>query len=349
MSARVDLAKLFSAESDLIVGLTNLEKRIGPIDQSELVIQFDDVNEENFHVRAQMIYKLQRYVASLKEVGPTHSLLNYLPREPKGGRLGSRLQKIYVQNQIDDRRNVFAKSRYLDVSPDSETWRISLRFPFTEETDVGQLEVLVLDAASDAIDALMKKDEFAVIKSQPRLSYTGKNHLFHSAQLTLLQDFYRNFLLAFCIITPVLMVVLRSFWLGVLAMLPNLFPIVVLFGTLGWLDWPIDLAIAMTASVALGIAVDDTTHFLIRFRAFGGSSANIVEPIREAISQCGPAMLHTTAIGSAGLLVYGISEMTVVSNFSISITCMLVLAVIADILVLPAVLMLHVKKANDDM
>ena len=142
------------------------------------------------------------------------------------------------------------------------------------------------------------------------------------------------------------MIVLRSFWLGLLAMLPNLFPIVVLFGVLGWMNWPIDLAIAMTASVALGIAVDDTTHFLIRFREFGGTITNIVAPIRETISQCGPAMLHTTSIGSAGLLIYGISEMTVVSNFSISITCMLVLALIADILILPALLMLHVKKAK---
>jgi len=158
-----------------------------------------------------------------------------------------------------------------------------------------------------------------------------------------LADFYRNFLLAFIIITPVLIVVLRSFWLGLIAMLPNLFPIVVFFGCLGWFNWPVDLAIAMTASVALGIAVDDTTHFLIRFREFGGSAANVLSPIQKAISQCGPAMLHTTAIASAGLLVYGLSEMVVVKNFSIAITGMLVLALVADVLMLPALLLIHTK------
>ena len=85
---------------------------------------------------------------------------------------------------------------------------------------------------------------------------------------------------------------------------------------------------------------------MIRFRAFGGTSKNIVDPVQKAISQCGPAMLHTTAIGTAGLLVYGASEMTVVSNFSFSITGMLVLAIVADILMLPALLMLGVKKSN---
>ena len=349
LSARVEVEKLFDAKSDFITKLANLEKQIGPIDQSELVIEFEDVGAEDFHVRAQLVYQIQRYVSALKEVGPTHSLLNYLPREPKGSRIRSQVKRSIIQSQIDNQRDELSKSRFLNISPESETWRISLRFPFTEETDVGQLQELVLDTAADAINQLFKQDKFAVISSRPiHLAYTGKNHLFHSAQVTLLQDFYRNFLLAFVIITPVLMIVLRSFWLGLLAMLPNLFPIVVLFGSLGWLNWPIDLAIAMTASVALGIAVDDTTHFLIRFRAFGGSTSNILAPVRKAISQCGPAMLETTAIGSAGLLVYGFSEMTVVSNFSISITCMLVLAIIADILILPALLMLHIKKSKPE-
>ena len=348
LSARVDVGKLFSEKSEFIAKMSNLETQIGPLDQSELVIEFKEVPPEDFHVRARLVHKLQRHVASLQEVGATHSLLNYLPREPTGNRIRTRVKRTYIQSRIDERRDELAKSRFLDISSGSETWRISLRFPFTQETDVEQQQELVLDQASDAIDRLMEQDDFAAFTSPIRLSYTGKNHLFHSAQATLLEDFYRNFILAFIIITPVLMIVLRSFWLGVLAMLPNLFPIVVLFGSLGWLNWPVDLAIAMTASVALGIAVDDTTHFLIRFRTFGGSTANIVAPVRKAISQCGPAMMHTTAIGSAGLLVYGISEMTVVSNFSISITCMLILALIADILILPALLMLHVKKANPE-
>ncbi len=348
LSARVDIGKLFDAKSDFITKLTNLEERIGPIDQSELVVEFEEVGAEDFHVRAQMVYKIQRFVASLPEVGATHSLLNYLPRVPTGGKIRSRMRRDIIQSKLDTQRDELASSRFLDISSGDETWRVSLRFPFTEETDVGELQKLVLDKASVAIDKLVSQDEFAAITSRIHLTYTGKNHLFHSAQVTLLQDFYRNFILAFVIITPVLIIVLRSFWLGLLAMLPNLFPIVVLFGSLGWLNWPIDLAIAMTASVALGIAVDDTTHFLIRFREFGGTMANILDPIRKAISQCGPAMLHTTAIGSAGLLVYGISEMTVVSNFSVSITCMLVLALIADILILPALLLLHIKKAKPE-
>ena len=131
-------------------------------------------------------------------------------------------------------------------------------------------------------------------------------------------------------------------------MLPNLFPIVVLFGILGWCNLPVDLAIAMTASVALGIAVDDTTHFLIRFREFGGSLSNIQSPLKKAITQCGPAMFHTTSIGTAGLIVYGFSDMPVVRNFCLAISAMLVLALIADIFWLPALLAIGQRKNRSD-
>jgi len=343
LTARVEVEKLFSPKSTIIASLTRLEERMGPIDQAELVVEFEDVGAEDFHVRSQLIYKLQRDLSSLDEIATINSLQNYLPRQPSIKRVSSFFRKRLFQQKLNEQRDVLAETRYLNVGSDTETWRISVRFPFTKETDVGELQELVISTAGETLEALLQKDEFAAISSPVRLSYTGKNHLFHSAQLTLLEDFYRNFLLAFAIITPVLIVVLRSFWLGLIAMIPNLFPIVVFFGALGWFNWPVDLAIAMTACVALGIAVDDTTHFLIRFREFGGSASNILPPIEKAISQCGAAMLHTTAIGSAGLLVYGISEMVVVKNFSLAITSMLVLALVADIFVLPALLLLRMK------
>lgn len=76
--------------------------------------------------------------------------------------------------------------------------------------------------------------------------------------------------------------------------------------------------------------------------------ANISTPVGRTISQCGPAMLKTTSIGSAGLLVYGFSDMVVVKNFSLAITCMLVLALLADTFLLPALLFLCVKKARPE-
>ena len=343
LTARVEVETLFGPNSEIISSLSRLEARMGPLDQSEFLIEFEDVGQEDFHKRSQLVYRIQRYLSSRDEVATSISLHNYLPREPKIDRLRSVAERRVFRQRLDNERDSLAESRFLNVRSDSETWRISLRFPFSQETDVEEQEKVVTEAASKALNSLLKRDEYSAITAPVNLAYTGKNHLFHSAQVTLLEDFCNNFLLAFAIITPVLILVLRSFWLGLIGMIPNLFPILVLFGGLGWSNLPVDLAIAMTASVAVGTAVDDTTHFLIRFREFGGNAANVLSPVRKAICQCGPAMMHTTAIGSAGLIVYGFSEMVVVKNFSLAITGMLVLALVADVLMLPALLLLHTK------
>jgi predicted RND superfamily exporter protein len=136
-----------------------------------------------------------------------------------------------------------------------------------------------------------------------------------------------------------LIIALRSLIIGLLAMLPNLFPAVVLFGSLGFVSYPVDLAIAMTACIALGVAVDDTTHFLVRFRNQGGSLRRATVPIRQIMGHCGPAMTHTTLIACGGLLVYALGEMQVVARFSITISLLLLLGLIADLVMMPAILL----------
>ena len=351
LHAQVDLGKMFDQNSPIITSLVDLDSRIGPIDQSEFLIEFDDVSAENFHLRAKLVYGIQRSLSALPAVGATHSLHNYLPREPKVSYLRTLFKQVVYEKLLDRERERLSKGRFLNVDSNDETWRISLRFPFTEESDVQQQKEVTIAAVKKYVDNFMKQEgkaaEAPAGLPYPRFIYTGKNYLFYSAQLTLLDDLFRNFLMAFVVITPVLIVVLRSLSLGLIAMLPNLFPIVVLFGMLGWFNWPVDLAIAMTACVALGIAVDDTTHFLMRFREFGGSLSNIELPLKKAITQCGPAMLHTTSIGAAGLIVYGYSDMPVVRNFCLAITAMLILALLADIFWLPAILEFGQRKSRD--
>ena len=70
----------------------------------------------------------------------------------------------------------------------------------------------------------------------------------------------------------------------------------------------------------------------------------MIGPVNRAIAQCGPAMLHTTVIASSGLMVYYFSEMQVVSRFAWAISLLLVIALLADVIMLPAVLFLFAKQ-----
>ena len=85
--------------------------------------------------------------------------------------------------------------------------------------------------------------------------------LVHEIQQQLLRDLFASFLIAFALIAVVMTIVQAGIFAGLLSMVPNVFPALTLFGLLGWCGHPIDVGSIMTASVAMGIAVDDTLHF----------------------------------------------------------------------------------------
>ncbi len=356
LKAQVEVEKLFRSDSEILISMRELEAKLGPTDQTEVLLVFEDVGREKFPQRVEYVRRLQSELLKLPQVTVAHSLINYLPREPKVSNARSFAKRSTYRNALRKFRADIANGHLLCVEPgeihsadiglERETWRVSLRFPFTDEVDFQKLADEV-SHVSERVAKLVGSESDRLEENaltHPAFLYTGKTQLFHHAQANLLQDLFQNFLLAFIIITPMLILVLRSVRLGLIAMLPNVFPSLIVFGGLGWCGFSIDLAIAMTASVALGIAVDDTTHFLIRFRDFGGSLKNTRQPIFDTIGQCGPAMLHTTLIGGSGLIVYYFSDMLVVSRFSWAICVLLVIALLADVVMLPAILFLCGEK-----
>ena len=160
----------------------------------------------------------------------------------------------------------------------------------------------------------------------------------NAAQQELLRGLMRSFLLAFALIALVMVLLLRSFSAGLVAMLPNLFPTMVTFGLMGWLDRPMDVGAMMTASVALGIAVDDTLHFLTWFRRGLMRGDTREEAIVEAYQRCAPAMTQTTLIAGPSMAVFFLSSFQPVSQFGLLIFILLAAALIGDLLMLPALL-----------
>ena len=346
LRARVQVENLFRPGSEIRTSLAQLEQQLGPLDQTELLVQFKSHDPGSFLDRARMVRRIQAQVHRVEGVAATYSLVNFLPSQPRGNNLRSSIERETYRIIMMRKREEFAKSNLLNVdsSEGTETWRISLRFPFSGESDFSRIEDDVLAAGRqviDSVDTVEGNPQF-----YPRFVYTGKTHLFNVSQRTLLHDLFNNFLMAFLIITPMLVMALRSLALGLIAMIPNVFPAAIVFGGIGWLGFPVDLAIAMTACVALGIAVDDTAHFLIRFRDFGGGFRNCMGPIKMAITECGPAMLATTIISCGGLFVYNFSEMQHIVHFAVFIIATLIVALIADVVMLPALLFVTCKDSG---
>lgn len=183
--------------------------------------------------------------------------------------------------------------------------------------------------------------------------YTGVIPIVYKAQRSLLTSLFDSIFLSFIMIACVMMLLLRpwgerltwknilNFRGGFLAMLPNIFPIVMVFGMMGHLaPWGIkvDIGSMMTASVAMGIAVDDTIHFLTWYREALAAGLKRKEAIMESYRRCATAMTQTTLIAGFGLFAFAFSTFTPTQRFGTLMLILLGMALVGDLIFLPALL-----------
>ncbi len=180
--------------------------------------------------------------------------------------------------------------------------------------------------------------------------YTGIVPIVYKAQRALLMSLIESTGLAFLMIASVMMVLLRewnspvrlrnllNFRGGFLAMVPNVFPLVIVFGYMGMRGIKVDIGSMMTASVALGVAVDDTIHFLNWYRVRLASGRTRLEAIKDTYGRVATAMTQTALIGGLGLAAFSLSTFTPTQRFGTLMLCLLVVALIGDLIMLPALL-----------
>jgi uncharacterized protein len=126
---------------------------------------------------------------------------------------------------------------------------------------------------------------------------------------------------------------------GLVAMIPNVFPVLLLFGLLGLNGTPLDIGTVTTASVALGIAVDDTLHYLTFFQRGLQSGRSRRQSVEFAYRHCGAAMIQTSVICGLGLLVFSLADFIPTSRFAWMSSSLIAVALLADLFLLPALLL----------
>ncbi|MDH5675855.1 MAG: efflux RND transporter permease subunit [Myxococcales bacterium] len=154
----------------------------------------------------------------------------------------------------------------------------------------------------------------------------------------LLEDLMQSFLAALLAITVMMIVLLRDLKLGLISMLPNLLPIAGLIALMGFTGIPIDVNNLLIGSIAIGIAVDDTIHFLHQFRAHYAVSGDVDTAIDGAFRHAGRAMVSTSVILVGGFLVMLSGEMSSSHTFGLLVSCSVVFALLSDLMIAPAIL-----------
>jgi len=148
----------------------------------------------------------------------------------------------------------------------------------------------------------------------------------------------RSFGLAFLIISLILIFVFGSLKLGIIAILPNSFPMLTVFGLMGWIGYKLDTTTLMTAPIIIGIAVDDTIHFLTHYRLSLKRGESISGAINSTLREVGQAITVTTLILMSLFVCFIPVSNVGVSRFSLLALVAVFSALLADLILLPALL-----------
>lgn len=149
-----------------------------------------------------------------------------------------------------------------------------------------------------------------------------------------------SYLIAFGVITVMMIGLIGSVRLGLLCMIPNLAPIGITLGLMGWIGLPMNMFTMLIGSIAIGIAVDDTVHFVYNYRKYFNKYGNNEDAVRHTLQTAGRAMFTTTVVLSLGFFIFMFASMSNLFFFGLLTGIALILALAADFLLAPALMTL---------
>ena len=325
---------LIPKESRLMSSYRWLETNVGPLVPVEIVLRFSPVPDDDRNSmlkRAELVEAIRAKVAGRDDTAGPLCITTLLPEIPKKGGARQLVRRKVIARQLHNRRREFEDLRLIYQDEKESLWRISVRANAKARADYGEY----LASLEAGVTAYLRD---SAVEDRPSVEICGGAPLVYMAQKQLLKDLINSFLSAFVLIAVTMIILMRSVSGGLLSMIPNVFPALVVFGAMGWMGTAIDIGTMMTASAAMGIAVDDTLHYLVWFRRATERGLNRVDAIRSAFEHCATAMLQTSIICGLGMLVFCVIPFTPISRFATIMATLLFTALFGDLIVLSAVL-----------
>jgi predicted RND superfamily exporter protein len=185
-----------------------------------------------------------------------------------------------------------------------------------------------------------------VLGDHATVTVTGLMTMMSRSWAAAIETITSAYVIALLVITVLMTLVLGSLRLGLLAMIPNLLPIVLTLGLMGGLGVPLDMFSLLIGSIALGLAVDDTIHFMHGFRRCYEATGDVEASVRETLQTTGQALLFTSIVLALGFFIYVFSTLSNLTSFGLLTAFAIAVALLADILVAPALMSVAVRYSS---
>ena len=325
-----------SRNGDLYEDLQFFENNFGGVMPLEIIIDTKDtngINKPNIMLKVQELQdELSRYSEFSKPVsyiefvkyanqaykndGPKYYTL---PQRRDVGRISSLVRKSEEINNLEVK---------LKDDIDSKA-RISLRM---KDIPTPKMDS-ILNQLKPKIDSIFNPEEYNVV-------VTGSSRVFLEGTKFLVGNLVYSLLLVILLISIFMAWMFRSSRMVIVSLIPNLIPLLLTSAIMGYFSIPIKPSTILVFSIAFGISVDDTIHFLAKYRQeLVASNWNIRQSVFNALKETGVSMIYTSVVLFFGFFVFVASDFggTVALGLLVSIT--LFFAMLSNLLLLPALLL----------
>lgn len=211
--------------------------------------------------------------------------------------------------------------------------RITLKLPWVDANAYADLNNAVTAKLQEIMDGVAT------------VSVTGMVALMTHMIDSLMQTMAKSYLIATITIAILMIVLIGDLKLGLISMIPNVLPIFLSLGLMGLVGIPLNISTIMIGSIVLGLAVDDTMHFLHGFKRAFKAHNNFEQAIEITVNKVGKAIVFTTIILCAG---YGSTAVTTTLknslHFAVITMFAMVMALLADVVLTSALLKVFVKE-----
>jgi predicted RND superfamily exporter protein len=333
----------FPKKSDFYKSTRIVDKYLSGVDAMEIVLE----GEKDVFKKPSI----------LKRMDDLSDEIERLPRVKKAISVATYVKRIHRALHEDnpeffsipDSQSLIAQELFLFTL--SDDGRVELESYVTPDYSQGRISIkteIMPSEESVILGNLVKKMVKETFnETELKVTLTGTVFLYNLSDKYIIESQIKGFSLAFLSIIIILFLIFWSIKYGGLSLLPNLFPITFVLAIMGWSDITLNTATVMVASIALGIAVDDTVHFITRFKKeYKSNGVPVQEVLRNTTVSTGQAIIFTSIINTTGFLLLLVSGFQPTREFGILIALTLFFALIGDLIVLPASIMTLRKYLN---
>ena len=342
----------FKPSTEIYKGMELLDTKLGGTAPLDIVINAPPdwdraIEEENFDddfgfeddesnngywwntISLDQLEEIHDYLDSLPEIGKVLSVASGIKvaRELKDGEPLSELDLALVKNMLPEDIKENLLSSY--ISDDENQVRISARVIESAE-GLNRNELLSNISETLQVEYKLEKDQFRL---------TGLAVLYNNMLQSLFDSQIGTIVIVFTIIFFMFLILFRSLYLSIIGIIPNLLAATVVLGTMGLFSIPLDIMTITVAAISVGMAVDNTIHYIHRFKKEFKITGIYRESMKNSHRTIGRAMFYTSLTIILGFLVFATSNFNPSVYFGFFVSLAMVMALLGALTLLPQLIL----------